>query len=418
MIRFICSLALILGLTASAHADVIDMLKAGLAARTRGDFDGAIHYYTQAIDTGELSEADLATVLNSRGVAYDVKGQTDKAVADFDAAIKLRSNYGEAYINRGLARAQRGDYDRAIEDFTAATTLDARFAYLAFNNLGIAYGEKRDFERALQNFDQAIRLRPDYPNAYYGRGNIYNAMGEADRAIADFDAAIRINPDFQPAYTNRGGANIVKGNVDRAIADFDAAIRLNSRDAVAFSNRGYAYGMKGEYDRAITELTEAIKRDPYNGSIYFKRGLVLFYSGHPEIASQDFATAVRLWPSDAYGVIWLHLARVRAGQDDSRELARNAANIDRGNWPSLVVDLHLGSATHDAVSRSAISKNGDRTRRNRACDIEFYLATFDLEQGERDEARQHLRAAVNLCAPDAIERVAAHAELAAIASKQ
>ena len=73
MMKFILTLAVILGLTASAHADVIDLLKAGLAARTRGDFDAAIHYYTQAIDTGELSEANLAAVLSSRGVAYDVK---------------------------------------------------------------------------------------------------------------------------------------------------------------------------------------------------------------------------------------------------------------------------------------------------------------------------------------------------------
>src|SRR5690349_8555900 len=107
MNRFMCSLALVLGLAASAHADVIDLLKAGLAARTRGDFDGAIYYYTQAIATGELSEADRATVLNGRGVAFDFKGQTEKAVADFDAAIQLRPKYGEAYINRGLARAQR-----------------------------------------------------------------------------------------------------------------------------------------------------------------------------------------------------------------------------------------------------------------------------------------------------------------------
>jgi hypothetical protein len=39
------------------------------------------------------------------------------------------------------------------------------------------------------------------------------------------------------------------------------------------------------------------------------------------------------------------------------------------------------------------------------------LATFDLEQGKRDEADQHLRASVDLCTLGGSERMAAEAEL-------
>jgi hypothetical protein len=67
MIRFIAVLAVALALVTSAHADVIELLKAGLAARSRGDFNGAIYYYSQAIATGELSQIHLATVLNRAG---------------------------------------------------------------------------------------------------------------------------------------------------------------------------------------------------------------------------------------------------------------------------------------------------------------------------------------------------------------
>jgi hypothetical protein len=47
MIRLVGTLALALGI-AVAQADVVDLLKEGLAARSRGDFDRAIYYYTQA----------------------------------------------------------------------------------------------------------------------------------------------------------------------------------------------------------------------------------------------------------------------------------------------------------------------------------------------------------------------------------
>jgi lipoprotein NlpI len=418
MIRFIGALCLLLGSVLSAQSDALDLLKAGLAARGRGDLDRAIYYYSQAIATGELDSSVVATVLNGRGVAYDIKGDIEKAIADFDEAIRRKPGYGEAYINRGLAWAHKRNFGRAIADFTEATTLDARFVYLAFGNRGIAFGEKGDTPRALQDFDEALRLRPDYADAYYGRANIYSAIGDLDRALADLDAAIRIQPRMRHAYLNRGAFLLAKGETDRAIADFDTAIRLDPRDAMALGNRAFAYGSKGLYDRALADLNAAIRLDPYRESLYFKRGLALLYSGQADTAAQDFTTVVRLRPSDAYGVIWLHLARVRAQRDDTKELERNAAGIDRAKWPGPVVDLHLGSASHDAVSGSAVANEDDKSRHSRACDVEFYLATFDLEQGEKDEAQRHLQAAIGLCAPGGIERLAARAELDAIETRR
>jgi tetratricopeptide (TPR) repeat protein len=118
MVRLILAVVAAVSLVASVHADALNLLRAGLAARVRGDFNTAIAYYTQAIDTGELTQSQLAVVLNSRGVTYDFIGEPDKAIADFNAAIRINADYGEAYINRGLAWVKKHDYDRAVADFT------------------------------------------------------------------------------------------------------------------------------------------------------------------------------------------------------------------------------------------------------------------------------------------------------------
>jgi len=86
-----------------AHADALGLLKAGLAAQIRGDFGAAVKLYTQAIDTGSLSDANRAAVLASRGVAYDMIGETDRAIDDFDTAIRLAPDSGTTYIYRGRA---------------------------------------------------------------------------------------------------------------------------------------------------------------------------------------------------------------------------------------------------------------------------------------------------------------------------
>jgi tetratricopeptide (TPR) repeat protein len=417
MFRFVLAVTIAVSFAASAYADALSLLRAGLAARVRGDFNAAIVYYTQAIDTGELTQAQLAVVLNGRGVAYDFIGEPDKAITDFNAAIQINANYGEAYINRGLAWVKKRDYDRGLADFTAATH-DEKFAFLAFNNRANIYADKHDYVHAIEDYSQAIRLRPDYADAYYGRANVYNELGEVEKALTDFNAAIGAKPDLQPAYVNRGVLKIARGDPDGAIADFDAAVRLNPNDAVTFSNRAYAYQVKGEYDRAIPDLDQAVRLDPFSEAVYLNRGVARFYLGRTEAAIQDFANAVHLRTSNVYAVIWLHLARVRAGQDDRSELARNASRIDRAKWPGPLIDRYLGTSSDDSVRGAALSNGGAKAKRKRACEAEFYLATFDLEQRAREEAQQHLRAAADVCAVGGIEFIAARATTAEINSNR
>jgi hypothetical protein len=99
--RLAVTLLFVLSLASAPHSDVLDFLQRGLAARQRGDNDVAIYYLSAAIATGVLSPKDLATVLVSRGVAYERKGETDSPIADFGVALELRPDFGDAYIDRG-----------------------------------------------------------------------------------------------------------------------------------------------------------------------------------------------------------------------------------------------------------------------------------------------------------------------------
>jgi len=90
---------------------------------------------------------------------------------------------------------------------------------------------------------------------------------------------------------------------------------------------------------------------------------------------------------------------------------QNSVNVDRKKWPGLVIDLHLGKASPETVSAESLSNVDARIWPKRACEVAFYLGTFDLEQGDRVEAKRHLEAAVNECPPSVIELGAARAEL-------
>jgi tetratricopeptide (TPR) repeat protein len=411
MTRFIVTFLMMMGLSCLARADVLDLLKAGLAARIRGDFGAAIKFYTEAIDTGNLSDANRAVVLASRGVAYDMIGETDRAIDDFDTAIRLYPDYGKTYIDRGLAWAKKRDFNRAIVDFTEAIRRDPSDAFLALSNLGNVDEEIGEHDRAIENYGRAIELNPGYFPTYYGRAAAYYAKGDYDQAIEDYGRAIGLKPNYSGAFNNRAIAYVAKGSVDKAIADFGAAIHLNPNNTTAVVNRGHIYAADGQFELADVDFSSAIKLKPNIARLYVDRARAKFYLGQTEAAISDLTTAITLDPSDIYALIWLHLTHVRAAVDDSQEFTRNSANIDRTKWPGPVVDLHLGTTNPETVSTVGLSNVDTKARRERACEVEFYLGTFYLEQGDRVEAEHRFEAAVNACPLGLIERGAAKAEL-------
>jgi len=53
----------------------------------------------------------------NRGIAYDDKGQHDRAIEDYNQAIRLNPNYATAFYNRGVSWARKNDLQRALADF-------------------------------------------------------------------------------------------------------------------------------------------------------------------------------------------------------------------------------------------------------------------------------------------------------------
>lgn len=408
--RFVM-LIVFVGMSCVPHAEVLDLLKAGLAARNRGDLDVAIKFYTQAIDSGRLSDEKLALVLGSRGVSFDMKGELDKAIDDFNEAIRLKPDYSRAYIYRGLTLVKKNDGRRAIIDFTEAITLDPHIAYVALNDRANAYELIGDDDRAIEDYGRAIQLNPGYTETYFNRAMLLYKKGDYDGAIDDDSRAIDLNPDYVFAYRNRGVAYLAKDKNEMAIADFSAAIALDPYDATAYGNRGTANAAMGEFERSVFDLSAAITLNPDRTEFYIKRAQAMLYSDRPDAAIADLIAALKLDPTEAYAMVWLHLAYVRAGRNDSSELRSAARNVEPSKWLRVVVDLFLGNATPEMVdiARDANDALGEYSERQ--CQTSFYLGMFNLEKGNKVEAEQYFRASVDFCPRSLFEFAAAKVEL-------
>jgi len=112
-----------------------------------------------------------------------------KMAADYwTRAISKKQNTAEAFNNRGLAYHELKQYDKAIEDYNQAIKLDPA-QVIAYNNRGNSYYERNEYQLALADFNQSLQRKPDYAKAHLNRGLVYYQMDNTDQACEDFQNA-------------------------------------------------------------------------------------------------------------------------------------------------------------------------------------------------------------------------------------
>lgn len=249
---------------------------------------------------------------------------------------------------------------------------------IAYNDRGNGYKDKGDYDRAIEDYDQAIRLKPDDALAFYNRGNAYDSKGEYDRAIQDLGQVMRLKPDDADAY-------------------------------YALYGRGYAYNAKGDYDRAIQDYDQAIRLNPDDANAFIVRGVANFLRGNLAGAVSDFQRGGELNPRIAYDVLWLHLARKRLGQDDTKDLAERSAKADPSQWPSPILEFYMGKITADQLMAAASSDANNQT--GQLCEASFFAGEDALLHRRRAAAKALLQAAQDRCPKTNLHYDAAAAEL-------
>ncbi len=117
----------------------------------------------------------------------------DRALADFNDAIKLNPNYAPAYIARAQAWAKKHYRDREIADYTEAIRLAPENATYRIARAE-SWSAQGMHDRAMADFDHALRLEPNNPSFWVSRGNEWRGDLKFDEALVDYTHA----PPDQP----------------------------------------------------------------------------------------------------------------------------------------------------------------------------------------------------------------------------
>jgi tetratricopeptide (TPR) repeat protein/proteasome lid subunit RPN8/RPN11 len=246
-------------------------------------------------------------------------------------------------ISKGTICLSGQAYDDAICHFNEAMRLNPNYAD-AFFNRGITHVENGELDNAIDDYSQAIRINPNYAKAHHNRAMAYAAKKDYDKAIEGYTEAIRLDPELASAFVSRGAVYDAMQDHDKAIGDYSEAIRLNPTYRVAHNNRGCAYAEKKEYDEAIHHFDEAIRLNARLVSAYVARGRAWQAKGQLDRANKDYAKAILLDPKDSTHAIECAIAFDLAATKQASRLSdtyynRAVAWAERQEYAKAIADF-------------------------------------------------------------------------------
>jgi tetratricopeptide (TPR) repeat protein len=199
-----------------------------------------------------------------RADLYFEQKEYDRALADYEQALRVAPDNADALFGRGCTHLQRDEDDLALADFSAVIRL-APGAAEAYVYRGGVYADRKEYGPALADFNEALRLDPRSADAYVGRGKALRDQKDFDGALADFRQATRLEPDSPEGYNELAWvwatcprADLRNGNV--ALEYATRACRLSDwADPLCLDTFAAAYATLGDFDQAVRWQKKALE---------------------------------------------------------------------------------------------------------------------------------------------------------------
>ena len=118
---------------------------------------------------------------------------------------------------------------------------------------GIEQALKQDYQRAVALYSQAIKLKPDFLEAYLKRCEAHYHLGDTRGVLEDCQQILQLDNRNGQAYYYRGRVRYRLGYSQSAIEAYGQAIEMMANYGPAYYHRGLAYYDLQEYPQALED---------------------------------------------------------------------------------------------------------------------------------------------------------------------
>jgi tetratricopeptide (TPR) repeat protein len=295
-------------------------IKCGNIHTDEEDYKDALDQYNQALDLNTETSFTNLGPHNDLGYVYNKLNQPDNARIQFDLAMHQNPSDPLPHFNLGCIYTY-SDPDSKIQDD----------------------------KKAIKEFDRTIQLDPNYVNAYFNLGKIYERNRDFEKAIQNFQAAKSLDPNVEEFHIELAYSYFSVDQFDNAEREYKKALELNPNNYDTHSGLGYLYRRKGDYPMAILAFRNTTRLAPDYSYSYMALGGIYRYLKDWDQAIRAYREAIRIRPE--YPVSYLCMAHCYREKGDVKQftiLEKKAESVRKksnmGEYDSACYEAIRGNA--------------------------------------------------------------------------
>jgi len=224
-------------------------------------------------------------------------GRGDEARSDIEKALRLTPTNSHAIALQSVIAVVQNEKDKAL---VLARKAVETGPHSASARIALSYALQANFnlKGALDSLKDAVKLEPENALAWARLAELWLSLGELNRAFEDAEKAATLSPNLSRTQTVLGFAYLTQIKTKLAIQAFQKAIEFDQADPLPRLGLGLARIREGDLADGRGEIEIAASLDPDSSLIRSYLGKAYYEEKRDRLASNQFATAKELDPSD------------------------------------------------------------------------------------------------------------------------
>lgn len=285
------------------------------------------HNYTYALVKADsllteagTSDQSIASARLYRGRANRTLGYYEDAINDFNICLEILSDDLDCLTGRGIAYEIIGDHDAALADITKAYNEDPddSTAYIHYVYYLTITNRAEEALGLLNNKIEKIKkVSIEYPGVavlYKLRGRAFSRMDNYDKAFDDINTSININSFDADSYYIRSVHHYILKDYQSAFDDLGLSLTFDRKNPFHTAFKAWIYAHVHKIELASQNLEEAFslcnKCGPAQISfLYFVKSHIAYYDHQYGEVEKILKKAIEIDPYNynAYNSLgWLY----------------------------------------------------------------------------------------------------------------
>lgn len=174
-----------------------------------------------------MTDKKIQDLMNKGNEAVK-KGRLTKAIEIFQKITESDKENFDAWYTMAMVYLDLGNFTKSAECHRKIIEIDPQAKY--FRDLGLILAKSGNVDEGIEYIEIAVDRDPADDYAWYQLGNLQISKEDKMGAMMSWSQAIKINPEYKEAWESLGMINAQAGNLEQSLQCFEKALELAPAD--------------------------------------------------------------------------------------------------------------------------------------------------------------------------------------------